>query len=101
MEDIPETNNHPSAAERYRTLLEINNAIISNLTEDSLFRAISESQPLEECVVLPFEASSIVRDQGHSPHALQIGDDDLHNSFGLELRRQKPRLLVGPQAGGH
>jgi len=32
-----------SSAERYRTLLEINNAIITNLTQDSLLNAICES----------------------------------------------------------
>src|SRR5260370_35925591 len=33
----------PEAAGPYSTLLEINNAIISNLTQDSLFHAISEA----------------------------------------------------------
>ena len=49
----------------------------------------SESQSLEEYVVLPFEASSIVRDQGHSPHALQIGDDDGPPKGGYEARMHR------------
>jgi len=43
------------AAERHRTLLEINNAIISNLTQDALFRAVAEAlRP-----VVPFDRSAI------------------------------------------
>ncbi len=30
-------------AERYRTLLEINNALVANLTRDDLFRAIARA----------------------------------------------------------
>jgi formate hydrogenlyase transcriptional activator len=40
----PRTNtNELASAERYRTLLEINNAIITNLTQDSLLNAICEA----------------------------------------------------------
>ena len=43
MEDISITDKTLLAAERYRTLLRINSAIISNLAEDALFRAISSA----------------------------------------------------------
>lgn len=43
------------AAERYRTLLEINNAIISNLTQDALFHAIA--QALRR--VVPFDRTAV------------------------------------------
>ena len=39
------------SADRYRLLLEVNNAIISNLTRESLFHAISEALR----AVVPFE----------------------------------------------
>ncbi len=42
-------------SERYRTLLEINNAIISNLTQESLFRAVA----LALGRVVPFDRSAI------------------------------------------
>jgi GAF domain-containing protein len=41
--------------ERYRTLLEINNALISNLNRDDLFRSIA--QALRR--VVPFERTAI------------------------------------------
>jgi formate hydrogenlyase transcriptional activator len=44
------------AAKRYRTLLEINNAIISSLTEEALFQAIARAlRP-----VVPFDRSAIL-----------------------------------------
>jgi formate hydrogenlyase transcriptional activator len=43
------------AAERYRTLLEVNNAIVSNLTRDALFRAVAEALRR----VLPFDRTAI------------------------------------------
>jgi len=44
------------AAERYRTLLEINNAIISNLTQETLFQAIARALRR----VVPFDRSAIL-----------------------------------------
>jgi formate hydrogenlyase transcriptional activator len=43
VEGPPEPERAVEAAERYRTLLEINNAIISDLTREPLFRAIAEA----------------------------------------------------------
>jgi len=43
VESPPEQARAVEAAERYRTLLEINNAIISDLTRESLFHAIAEA----------------------------------------------------------
>ncbi|HEY7676945.1 MAG TPA: sigma 54-interacting transcriptional regulator [Candidatus Methylomirabilis sp.] len=45
----------PGEGERYRTLLEINNAIISNLTQEALFRAIAGALRR----VVPFDRSAI------------------------------------------
>jgi formate hydrogenlyase transcriptional activator len=45
----------PAEAERYRTLLEINNAVISNLTRETLFRAIA--QALRR--VVPFDRTAL------------------------------------------
>ena len=45
-----------ASAERYRTLLEINNALITNLTQDSLLNAICEA--LER--VLPVHRAAII-----------------------------------------
>ncbi len=42
-------------SERYRTLLEINNAVISNLTRDALFHAVAEA--LRH--VIPFDRIAI------------------------------------------
>ena len=41
--------------ERLRTLLEINNALIANLTQDALFRAIAEAVRR----VVPFDRTAI------------------------------------------
>src|SRR5271154_5669801 len=55
MGDLQGTDGLLAAAERYRTLLEINNAIVSKLTKEGLFRAI--------CVVMrrvmPYDRSAI------------------------------------------
>ncbi len=49
-------------SERYRTLLEINNAVISNLTRDALFHAVAEA--LRH--VIPFDRIAIFL---HDPQA--------------------------------
>ena len=43
METPPRPDAAVGAAARYRTLLEINNAVISNLTPDALFHAIAQA----------------------------------------------------------
>jgi|GEM_PF-135449 len=43
MQPLPSPERTPGEGERYRTLLEINNAIISNLTPEPLFRAIARA----------------------------------------------------------
>src|SRR5258708_6308330 len=45
----------PNQAERYRTLLEINNALVANLTQEALFHAIAEALRR----VLPFDRTAI------------------------------------------
>jgi len=42
-ESRPQTAAAAGETERYRTLLEINNTLIANLTRDALFRAIAEA----------------------------------------------------------
>jgi formate hydrogenlyase transcriptional activator len=43
MQPLPSPERTPGEAERYRTLLEVNNAIISNLTPEPLFHAIAQA----------------------------------------------------------
>jgi formate hydrogenlyase transcriptional activator len=53
-----------AAAERYRTLLDINNAIISNLTQEALFRAVAAAVrrvvPFDRCAVFLHDAGADV-----------------------------------------
>jgi formate hydrogenlyase transcriptional activator len=71
--------------ERYRTLLEINNALISNLTRDDLFRAIA--QALRR--VVPFERTAIfLHDPDKDVLKLFILESELTSSYftvGLEM----------------
>src|SRR5258705_11798712 len=59
----------PEAAGPYSTLLEINNAIISNLTQDSLFHAISEALR----TVVPFDRA-----------LLYVAENDVLRTVALE-----------------
>jgi formate hydrogenlyase transcriptional activator len=59
------------SADRYRLLLEVNNAIISNLTRESLFHAISEALR----AVVPFDRA-----------VLYDSDKDVLRTFALEGR---------------
>src|SRR5258707_15239419 len=61
----------PEAAGPYSTLLEINNAIISNLTQDSLFHAISEA--LRK--VVPFDRA-----------LLYVAENDVLRTIAMEVR---------------
>jgi len=69
-------------AARYRTLLEINNAIMSNLTQDALFHAIA--QALRR--VLPFERTAIFL---HEP------EKDVLRLFVLESSLPSSYFVVG------
>ncbi len=71
----------PEAAGPYSTLLEINNAIISNLTQDSLFHAISEA--LRK--VVPFDRA-----------LLYVAENDVLRTIALEGRE-----LSGHSHGAH
>ncbi len=75
-----------SAAARYRTLLEINNALVSNLTQDTLFRAIA--QALRRMV--PFErTAAFLHDAGRDVLSLFVLDSSLPSDYfvvGLEMR---------------
>ena len=73
------------AAERHRTLLEINNALISNLDRDTLFGAIASALRR----VLPFERTAIfLHDPERNVLKLFILESSLPSSYftvGLEL----------------
>jgi GAF domain-containing protein len=66
----------PGESQQYRLLLEINNAIIANLTRESLFRAITEA--LRE--IVPFDRA-----------VLYDAENDVLRTFALE----------GPNLSGH
>src|SRR5215470_17991966 len=70
------------AAERYRTLLEINNALISNLTRDDLFHAIAGALRR----VVPFDRTAIFL---HDP------ERDLLKLFILESSLPSAYFTVG------
>jgi transcriptional regulator with GAF, ATPase, and Fis domain len=77
-------NTEPSAA--HRTLLEINNAIISNLTRDALFHAIAEAlRP-----VIPFDRTALfLHDAARDVLTLAILESSLPTTYfsvGLEMR---------------
>jgi formate hydrogenlyase transcriptional activator len=69
-------------AERYRTLLEINNAIISNLTQDALFRAISQSLRR----VVPFDRNAIF---------LYDPEKDMLRLYAMESSTPSQHFVVG------
>ena len=73
----------PEAAGPYSTLLEINNAIISNLTQDSLFHAISEA--LRK--VVPFDRA-----------LLYVAENDVLRTIALEGREPAGRSSIGSRA---
>ncbi|HEU4438365.1 MAG TPA: sigma 54-interacting transcriptional regulator [Methylomirabilota bacterium] len=95
----------PGQAERYRTLLEINNALVANLTREALFRAIAGALRR----VLPFDRTAIFL---HEPTrdvlrlfvlessltstyfvvGLEIPVHDSH--VGLVFRQQKPYVVA-------
>jgi len=60
-----------NSLQQYSTLLEINNAIISNLTQDSLFHAISEALR----TVVPFDRA-----------LLYVAEKDVLRTIALEGR---------------
>src|ERR1700689_946842 len=72
------------AKERYRALLEINNAIISNLTGDALFRAICTAVRR----VLPNDRSVIF---------LADPDGNALRLFAIESSVSSPRFVVGAE----
>ena len=75
----------PGDAQRYRTLLEVNNALIANLTQEALFRAIA--QALRR--VVPFERTAIfLHDPGRDVLRLFTLESSLPTSYfvlGLEM----------------
>ena len=73
------------SAERYRTLLEINNAIITNLTQESLFDAICEA--LQH--VLPVYRAALTLydpDTRHDTHPRAFDAIGIRIIFGSESR---------------
>ncbi len=73
-------------AERYRTLLEINNAVISNLTQDALFHAIAQALR----GVIPFDRIAIFL---HDPAR------DVLRLFVLESSLSSDYFVVGLEMG--
>jgi formate hydrogenlyase transcriptional activator len=66
------------AAERYRTLLEINNALVSNLTRDALFGALARALRR----VLPFDRTAIfLHDEARDVLRLFIVESSLPSSY--------------------
>ena len=82
MENAPPNGELREAEERYRTLLEINNAIISNLTQEALFHAVA--QALRR--VIPFDRTAILL---HDPQK------DVLRLFTLESSHPSPHFRVG------
>src|SRR5437899_9747609 len=77
-ENRPQTAAAAGETERYRTLLEINNALIANLTRDALFRAIAEAV---RCVV-PFDRTAIfLHDPGRDVLRLFTLESSLPTSY--------------------
>ncbi len=72
----------PNQAERYRTLLEINNALVANLTQEALFHAIAEALRR----VLPFDRTAIFL---HEPQR------DVLRLFVLESSLTSKYFVVG------
>jgi formate hydrogenlyase transcriptional activator len=90
-------------AERLRTLLEINNAIITNLTEESLLRSISDAMrplvPFDRCAItlykpetdtLRFLAVEGALRSAYFKPGLEVGRSD--TSAGWVFDRQQPLL---------
>ena len=84
-EHRPQTAAPAGETERYRTLLEINNALIANLTRDALFRAIAEAVRR----VVPFDRTAIfLHDPGRDVLRLFTLESSLPTSYfvlGLEM----------------
>jgi RNA polymerase sigma-70 factor, ECF subfamily len=84
-ENRPQTAAPPGETERYRTLLEINNALIANLTQDALFRAIAEAVRR----VVPFDRTAVfLHDPGRDVLRLFTLESSLPTSYfvlGLEM----------------
>jgi formate hydrogenlyase transcriptional activator len=83
----------PERSEHYRTLLEINNAIIANLTREDLFRAIAGALGR----VLPFERTAIfLHDPRRDVLTLFVLESSLPSaSFAIGLEMPPDRSHVG------
>ena len=85
MENPPSSKRPAGEAEHYRTLLEINNAIMSNLTQEALFHAIAQAlRP-----VLPFDRTALfLHDPKKDILRLFVLESSLPSSYftvGLEM----------------
>jgi RNA polymerase sigma-70 factor, ECF subfamily len=84
-ENRPQTAAPAGDTERYRTLCEINNALIANLTRDALFRAIAEAVRR----VVPFDRTAVfLHDPGRDALRLFTLESSLPTSYfvvGLEM----------------
>src|SRR6266478_5403424 len=100
---MPDRPQPSGETERYRTLLEINNALISNLTREALFHAIARALRR----VVPFDRTAIfLHDAGRDVLKLYILESSLPSAYftvGLEMsvaeshvgqvfQRQQPRV---------
>jgi formate hydrogenlyase transcriptional activator len=77
-----------ASAERYRTLLEINNAIITNLTQESLLKAICEA--VEHVLPVYRAALTLYQPDTDSIHILAVSQNWNSDYFkaGVELARK-------------
>jgi len=90
------------SAERYRVLLEVNNAIISNLTRETLFHAISEALR----TVVPFDRAVLYDSDKDVLRTFALAGQDLHGhshtlhkevsrhgtAVGWAVEKRQPRL---------
>ena len=88
MGDLPLAENLVRTAEHYRTLLEINNAVISNLTEEGLFHAICANVNR----VIPHDRSAIF---------LYDSEKNALRLFAIESSVNSPRFVVGMEVDSH
>src|SRR6058998_249261 len=91
-ESRPQTAAAADETERYRTLLEINNALIANLTRDALFRAIAEAVRR----VVPFDRTAIfLHDPERKVLRLFVLESSLSSEYfqvGLEIEPGKSHV---------
>ena len=78
MNDASGMEQAPAQADRYRALLEINNAVVGNLTRDTLFAAVAPALRR----VLPFERIAIfLHDPGRDVLRLYVLESTVPSTY--------------------